>query len=213
MALTAGDITSNARTTLLDAAAVYWTDAELRRYLDEAIRATVAVKPDAYPVRGYQPLVAGTVQTIPADGVALTDITHNEVGGRVVTIVDLAMLQEANRFWPAATQQAQVEHFAIDARDPRRFMCFPPNDGAGSVFMIYGGTPAALTSAGATLPLLDIYDKALTAGVLARAYAKNSKRQDLSKATLYEQQWAQLVGARTQAQIAITPRVAEGGQA
>lgn len=209
MPLTASDITGPARGTLLDAAAVYWSDADLISYLNEAIRATVAVKPDVYPVRGYLTLTAGTVQVLADDEVALIDITHNQSGGRVVTPVDHSLLQESNRFWPAATQQREVEHFAIDPRDPRRFIVYPPNNGQGSVFAVRGGVPAALTATSDTFPLLDIYQSAMISFVLSRAYAKNTKRQDLAKATSYRGEWAALVGARTAAQTAVTPRVSQ----
>ena len=116
------------------------------------------------------------------------------------------MLQEANRFWPAATQQAEAENYAYDPRDPRRYMVFPPNNGAGSIYMVYGGTPAALTASTDTLPLPDIYEPALLAYVLSRCYAKNSQRQDLSKAQTYRGEWAQFLGMRSQAQINAAPK-------
>ncbi len=209
MTVTAGDIVVTGCATLLDASARAWPLAERIGYLNEAIRATVFVKPDAYPVRGVIPLVAGIVQVLPADGVGVIDITHNTTGRkRAVTVVDLAMLQEANRFWPAATQQAEVEHFAVDPRDPRRFNCFPPNDGTGSIFGIYGGTPAALTATTDALPLPDSYQAPLTAYVLSRCYEKNSKRQDLAKSSMYRQQWGQALGLKSQGQIATVPHVA-----
>ncbi len=208
MTVTVADIVVTGCATLLDGAARAWSVPERIGYLNEAIRATIFVKPDAYPVRGEIPLAAGIVQVLPADGIALIDITHNTTGRkRVVTVVDLAMLQEVNRFWPAATQQAEVEHFATDPRDPRRFMCFPPNDGNGHVFGVYGGTPTALTSTSDSIPVPETYQAALTAYVLSRCYEKNSKRQDLAKSSMYRQQWGQSLGLKSQAQIAVAPHV------
>lgn len=205
----ASDILTPARHTLLDAGAVAWTDAELLTYLNEAIRDSVAAKPDIYPVSGEIRLVAGIVQSLPAGGVLLIDITHNTGTGRTVTVTDLALLQEANRFWPAATQQAEVENFAVDPRTPRKFLVSPPNNGAGQVYGTYGGTPAAITVPGGTFPLLDIYQPAITAYVIGRAYAKNSKRQDLAKAAAYRQQWAQALGAKSVATTTTVPRVSQ----
>lgn len=205
----ASDLLTPARHTLLDASGVAWTDAELLVYLNEAIRESVAVKPDIYPVNGEIPLVAGIVQSLPTGGVLLIDITHNTGTGRTVSVVDLALLQEANRFWPAATQQAEVENFAVDPRTPRKFLVSPPNNGLGKVFGTYGGTPEALTAVGDTFPLLDVYQPAMTAYVIGRAYAKNSKRQDLAKAATYRQQWAQLLGAKSVAAAATVPHVSQ----
>ena len=205
----ASDILTPARGTLLDASAVAWSDAELLGYLNEGIRETVLVKPDVYPVRGALALAAGIVQVLPADGVVLIDITHNVASGRVVTVTDLALLQEANRFYPAATQQAEVENFATDPRDPRRYIVFPPNNAAGSVYAVYGGTPAGLATTGDTFPLTDVYQPPLISYVLSRAYAKNSKRQDLTKAAAYRQQWAQGLGMKSAATVAAVPHVSQ----
>lgn len=205
----ASDILTPARHTLLDASGVAWTDAELIAYLNEAIRDSVAAKPDIYPVSGEIRLVAGIVQSLPTGGVLLIDITHNTDTGRTVSVVDLPLLQEANRFWPAATQQAEVENFAVDPRTPRKFLVSPPNNGAGQVYGTYGGAPATLTALGDTFPLLDIYQPAITAYVIGRAYAKNSKRQDLAKAAAYRQQWAQALGAKSVATTTTVPRVSQ----
>lgn len=205
----ASDVITPARHTLLDASGVAWPDAELLGYLNEGLRDSVTAKPDIYPVEGEIPLVAGVVQTLPAGGVLLIDITHNVGTGRTVTVVDLPLLQEANRFWPAATRQAEVENFAIDPRTPRKFLVSPPNDGEGRAYGVYGSTPAALTALTGTFPLLDAYQPALTAYVLSRAFAKNSKRQDLAKSATYRQQWAQALGAKSVATSAAVPHVSQ----
>ena len=208
MALTAATILVDGCATLLDVAYVAWPLAERINYLNEAIRATILVKPDAYPVRGAVTPAAGLVQTLPADGVALIDILYNTTGAkRAITVCGIEMLQEANRFWPAATQQAEAENYAYDPRDPRRYLLFPPNNGAGSIYMIYGGTPAALTSDSDALPLTDVYQPALLAYVLSRCYAKNSQRQDLTKASAYRAEWGQFLGMKSQAQITVAPKV------
>jgi hypothetical protein len=207
MALTAASIVIDGCATLLDTGLVAWPLAERLTYLNEGIRATIMVKPDAYPVRGAVTPAAGLVQTLPDGGVALIDILYNTTGAkRAITLCGIEMLQEANRFWPAATQQAEVENYAYDPRDPRRYMVFPPNNGAGSVYMVYGGTPAALTASSDTLPLPDIYEPALLAYVLSRCYAKNSQRQDLSKAQTYRGEWAQFLGMKAQAQVNVAPK-------
>ena len=150
MAVSVDTILDSVSVTLLDTARRTWSRAELLGYLNEALRATAFVKPDMYPVRDFVTLAAGIAQELPADGVALIDATDNEATGRTVTQTDLALLQEENRFWPAATQQAEVENYAADPRTPRRYYVFPPNDGTGSVRVTYGAVPAALT--GSSVP-------------------------------------------------------------
>lgn len=204
------------RVTLIDSAKVTWSDAELLGYLNEALRATAFVKPDMYTIREEIGLEAGTKQVLPAGGISLMDIYRNTTSsggtGRVVTQVDEGLLEEANRFWPAATQQQQVEHFTADPRDPRRFTVFPPNDGTGVVELLYGAVPPELTDIDTdALPVPDSYENVLKSFVLASAYAKNSTKQDLGKWQAYMGSWSQGLGMKTNAQFIMSPKVAPGG--
>lgn len=196
-----------------------WANAELVGYTNRALRATVAAKPDAYTKREFVSLAAGNSQVIPDDGVLFVDLTQNEVSGLVVTQVDDALLDAANRYWPASTQQTDVEHYSADPRDPRRFNVFPPNDGAGSVQMLYGALPATLAgpvvSGGSEdIPLDTVYQEALTNHVLAQAWTKPSKRQNLAEAAQCMQAWGAALGLKAKGQQMMAPKVAvsEGKQ-
>lgn len=203
-------ITDEASTLLLDTARRTWSADDLLGYLNEALRATAFVKPDMYTVQDAFTPAAGVLQSLPSDGVALLDITQNLTGRqRNITQVDESLLEEANRFWPAATQQAEVEHFTADPRNPRRFRVFPPADGTGSVQILYGAVPPALTYEAEDLPVPDSFQTILLDFVLARAYSKNSKKQDLAKASYYRQNWAAALGLKSQAQVAVAPRVSQ----
>lgn len=184
-----------------------WTDADLIGYLNEAIRATCTVKADAYTLQASIDLVAGVVQELPAAGIALFDISQNVASGRRVTIVDRALLDEENRFWPAATQEEDVQHFAADDRAPRRFYVTPPNDGTGSVIALYGALPPEITATTDDVLLQDLYQPALVAFAISRAYLKNSKRADPAKSANAFNEWATMVGAKTKAQGETAPRV------
>jgi hypothetical protein len=208
MSITAATILDRAAELLLDTAHRTWPEDELLSLLNEALSATALVKHDFYTVQDFVTLAAGVLQTIPDDGVALLDIVRNETDGRVITQVDKSLLEEANRFWPAATQQAEVEHYTADPRNPLRFQVFPPNDGTGSVEMLYGATPPQVMYAAEEIPVPASYQAPLLDFVLARAYLKNSKRQDLAKAANFAQSWARYVGATSQAQLALSPKVA-----
>lgn len=209
MPITVETLLSGVSATLLDVARRTWDYPELVGYLNEALRATSFVKPDMYTVQDFVTLAAGIAQSLPAGGVALIDISDNEVSGRAITQTDLGLLQEENRFWPAATQEVDAENYAADPRTPRRFYIFPPNDGTGSVRVTYGAVPDALTgSSGEEIPVPDSYQHALTDFVLSKAYQKNSKRQDLAKAANYMNEWRLALGLKSQAQTAVAPKVA-----
>lgn len=207
MPITAADIVNGAALTLVDVSHVTWSAAELLGYLNEGIRATAFVKPDMVPKQVFVTLAAGVLQSIPADGIALLDIQQNEISGRVVTLVNQQLLDECQRFWPAGTREVDVEHYTADSRTPRQFKVYPPNDGTGSVEIKYGSVPAALTSQGDALPVPDTYQAALTNFVLARAYAKNTQRQDLTKSAAAMQEWGRALGLKSQAQYVLAPKV------
>lgn len=205
----ASAITNGAATTLVDTAHVTWPVDELIGYLNEALRATSLVKPDLVTEEAEILLQAGVEQSLPTNGIALIAITRNTFDRmRVVTEVDQQMLAEAQRFWPSGTPQVEVEHFTVNPATPRRFNVYPPNSGTGGVLATYGVVPPEITSVDDLLPVLDIYQQPLTDYVLARAYEKNTQRQDLVKAAAKRQDWARAIGARSQAQMAISPKVA-----
>ncbi len=206
----ASTILDSVSNTLLDTAHRTWPEDELIGYLNEALRGTAGVKADMYTVQQAFTPLAGVLQQLPSDAVGLIDITRN-LGGRnrVVTQVDDGLLEEANRFWPAATEQAEVEHFTADPRNPLRFRVFPPADGTGSIEVLYGAVPPAINYPDDEIQVPDLYQPALTNFMLSRAYAKNSKRQDTSKAAYYMQQWATLVGLKSQSQVAVAQRVSQ----
>jgi hypothetical protein len=201
------EIITDMRGKLFDPApGVGWSNTDLIGYVNEALRATANVKPDMYTIQAFVPVVTGNTQQIPDDGVALLDIDQNETG-RVVTQVDDALLDEANRFWPRATQVAEVQHYSADPRAPRRFKVFPPNNGAGSIQILYGAVHPALTALTDTILVPDSYQYALTCHALSQAWSKASKRQDPQKAQAMVVEWAQAIGMKSKAQVAVAPKV------
>lgn len=207
MSILASTILSSVATTLLDGAQRTWGEDEKLNYLNEALRATAAVHNDFYVVALPFALAVGEEQSIPGDGVGLIDVPRN-TGGRVVTQVDKGLLDESNRFWPAATKQSVVEHFTFDARNPRRFVVFPPNNGTGIVDLIYAATPPQVNYTQETIDVQASYEPALIQYVLSRCWAKNSKRQDLVKSGACLQQWGTLLGLDSKTVAAMTPKVA-----
>lgn len=209
MAVSVDDIITSVSTTLLDTAHRAWTRSEIVGYINEALAATANVKPDMYPIQEFVTLVAGITQTIPEAGVAILEVQYNQVSGRVVRQVDKDLLDEANRFWPAATQEVDVWEYAADPRDPRRYSVTPPNTGTGSVQILYGAVPDSVTgSSGESIPIAGSYLPVLIEYVLGKCYAKNSKVQDLAKSGMHMNTWGTLVGLKAKAQIAVAPKVA-----
>lgn len=211
MAVSVETVINNVARTLLDTAFRTWSRAEHVANLNIAQRLICGdYKLDAYPKREFVTLVAGIAQDLPADGTALIEITDNEASGRSVTQTDFAILQEENRFWPAATQQTEVENYAADPRTPRKFYVFPPNDGSGSVRITYGAIPPELTgSSGENIALSDAYQYPIERIMLSLAFAKNSVRQDLSKSQAFINEARLALGLKSQGQVAVAPKTSQ----
>lgn len=187
-----------------------WSDIELIGYLNEAIQATCFVKPEAYTVVASLTLTAGIVQTIPAGGHALLDVLYNTTSGNAVTQVDKALLEAADPNWKGLAGVLNVEHYTADPRSPLCFYVYPPATALAAVTILYGAVPAALTALGNTIALADAYMPALQDYVQSRAFTKPSSRQDMTKSTSHKQQWGAALGLKSQAQVLLSPKIADG---
>lgn len=199
------------RGILLDATGTAYQNSELLTWLNEALRATSNVKRDFYVKQGAIDLVAGVVQELPSDGLTVIDLIYNNHTGKVCTQCDMELLQESNRFWPADDPQENVENWAINPKNPRRFYVTPPNTGGSGVALMgsYGAVPPEITDVGDDLSVTDDNQPILVNFMLARAYSKSSKRYDPTKEAFYFNEWKQLVGLKSTSQIAIAPKVSE----
>ncbi len=207
MTINAATILDSAAGTLLDRAHRTWSASDLLNYLNEALRATAGVQPPGfYVVQVSRTLAAGEQQELPEDAVSLLDVPRN-TGGRIITQVDKGLLDESNRFWPAATQETVVEHFTFDPRNPLRFVVFPPNDGTGTADVIYNAVPPQVMYSTEDIDVSSNYESPLIQFVLAKCYAKNTKRQDLTKSAAAMQQWGTLLGVGANARNAGSPKV------
>lgn len=211
--ITAQSIITAARVDLLDPDGVNWLDADLLAMLNMAERAALALRPDLLNTRGPIPLVEGTLQELPIGGTVLMRLDEN-IGSSVrPTLVDSALLDTAMQDWPAGEASATVREYAVDPRDRRRFTVWPPNLGGGSVRGLFGIVPATTLLIGAAIHLEDQFDLALKHFVMGEAYAANTKRQDLTKATFYRGSFDKLLGMNAQSVAALTPRATNTGGA
>jgi hypothetical protein len=154
-------------------------------------------------------LVAGPVQLMPDDCISLLSIYYNVTSGEIINQVGLDLQNQSNRSWPATAQAEDVAEYMTDVRNPRRYLVYPPNDGTGSVMMLYGAEPPTLV-AGApsqTINIPDTYQNALWAYTCAMAYAKNTKRQDVAKSNTMMAMFNQFMGLRTAGQVAVAPKL------
>lgn len=212
MAVLVSAIIATLRPILLDPApGDTWLDADFIRMVSVAQRVVCLVKREAYPVRANITLAAGTKQVLPAAGLSLMQVYGNAVSGRRVTQCIAELMDVAAAYHPAATLEVDVQQYTADPRDPTRFDVIPPNDGTGSLDVLYGSTPPDLTAVGDAIVLPDVYEQVLIDIVLSMAYGQNTARTDTVKESYHWNRWGALLGISSASQVSIAAQVGMKG--
>lgn len=159
-----------------DTGGIRWLDSELLSWLNEAAVEIVRVHPEANATNTDLALVAGTRQTIPSDGTQFLNAIRNvDAGGnpgRVVRLVDQAIMNNERPTWHTDTASAVVMRFMFDQKDPFNFYVYPANDGTGKLTIVYSSAPSAVTALNDNFPLPDIYSAPAVNYVCFRAWQK-----------------------------------------
>lgn len=164
---------------LLQDDGVRWSDSELLGWVNEAQKEIVLLKPDAYSTNEIVPLVQGTKQTIPADGLLLLSVIRNisidgATPGTPVRIVDRSVLDMTQPLWHIENPSTGARHYVYDSRDPKHFYVHPAQGvEPGSLEIVYSTAPPEV-ALGDNISLDDIYTSAILNYVLYRAYMKDA---------------------------------------
>lgn len=201
-------VLTNARVLLNDTddGGIRWTDAELIAWLNEAAAEIVRIAPQANSKTTDITLVSGTAQQIPADGVQLLNVLRNAPNGRVVRIVDHAVLDNEHPDWHQKTPQVAVVRYTFDPQNPRAFHVFPPNTGTGKVTLIYSASPTTVVAKTDNIPLADIYASPLTNYICYRAWLKQiGDKESVQRAASFKQLFDGQMGVKKQAEVESDP--------
>jgi len=220
--ITGANILLRVKDTLQDTTSVRWTEAELLRYINDAQREIVNLRPDASATTANVALVVGTAQTIPTAGLRLIKVVRNmsdasggATGKRAIRIVDREILdsQEPNWHDPTVSGDAAhtttVKHYVFDEDDPRRFYVYPGASSTSTfVEIVYSAAPTDLANTSATLYIDDIYANAVIDFVLYRAYMKDAEfAGNAQRAQNHFQLFMSSVGAGFQAHTMVSPNM------
>lgn len=221
--ITAANLLLRIRDTLQDTTGVRWLDAELLRYMNDAQREIVNLRPDASSTTTNVALVVGTAQTIPTAGLRLIKVVRNmsaaggsATGKRAVRIVDREILdtQEPNWHDPTvtgdATHTTTVKHYVFDEDDPRRFYVYPGASSTSTfIEIVYSTSPTDFANtSSATMFIDDIYANALIDYVLYRSYMKDAEfAGNAQRAQSHYQLFANSVGAGAQINLISSPNM------
>lgn len=224
MTISAQSIVQRATDLLQDQTSVRWPVNELIRWLNDAQRAIVKIRPDAMNTTATMTLVAGSRQDL--DNAALTpppakliEITRNMAATSskgAVTLIPRKVLDAQTPNWHNIPGTANILHYMFDARDPKTFYVYPPALATAQLEVMYSAYPTDITepSDGAlwsavtgNLSLPDIYADDVLNYVMAKAYMKDSEfAGNADRATAYLNMVTASLGAEIAATVAVAPK-------
>ncbi|MES2320008.1 MAG: DUF6682 family protein [Pseudomonadota bacterium] len=210
--ITTASIIASAATLLQDETNIRWPQAELLKWLNDGQREIVSYKPNTSVRNVAVQLVAGTKQTLPADGISLIDIVRNmgsngATPGRSVRIVMREILDAQIPDWHTATAAAAAKHYIYSLLDQKTFYVYPPQPSSaqGYVELVYSAAPTDALLSGA-ITVDDIYQTVLLDYILFRAYGKDIEyAADVARSQSYQQSYLATLTGKAKGEAAINP--------
>ena len=225
---TGREIMEAAGTLLLDEGFDRWTLPEMRKWVNEAVKAVILAKPSAYSRSIVVTLQAGTLQVVPQAGtpkpLRILSVTRNitsegppRVAGRAIRPTDRTMLDVQEPNWHDTRYvrfRKEVRQYTFDEENPLEFYTYPGNDGTGMVEAVVSALPADIVATGdvdaiasydTEIGLQDIYLGPLTDYVCYRAQLKDDVAANVGRAAVHYQNFATAVGLKIQVERVTSP--------
>jgi len=217
--LTGANIISRVQDTLQDTTSVRWPEAELLRYINDAQREIINLRPEASATHSNVQLAVGTEQTLPTGGLRLIKVVRgmsaastSATGKRAIRIVDVDILNTQEPDWhnPSVSGDAAhgtvPKHYIFDEDDPRKYYVFPGVAGTAFVEIVFSASPADLANSSAVISVDDIFGNAIIDFVLYRCYMKDAEYAgNTQRAAQHYQLFTGSIGQGGQAQTFLSP--------
>jgi hypothetical protein len=217
MPITAQSIVRRCVETLQDTTSIRWPVAELVRYLNDGQREIIVHRPDAMVTNAAHTLIAGSRQTLPANGTKLIEVVRNSGGNkRAVRLSVREILDAQVQGWHNLAGVTEIVHFMFDPRDPKTFYVYPPAAASGaSVDIVYSALPNDVTEPAAgtdytavtgNISVPDIYGNVLQDYIMYRSYMKDSQYAgNANRATAHYAAFANALGLEIKATVGVAP--------
>ena len=182
-----------------------WPKEELLDYVNDAQRAIVLRRPDAYTVDVDDfSCVAGTKQSLPSDALRLIDITRNESGRAIKGPFDKSVLDDNYPNWYSGNAATEAELFIYDERNPKTFYVYPGVALSTKLTAVYSKAPPAITLAQndalQVISLDDIYVNAIIEWSMYRCYMKDAEyAANPNKSMMHQNAFRTQLGEKSQA--------------
>lgn len=212
MTVTAQQIIDRAAKQLVDQTNVVWPRSELLGWLSVGQRLIVMLQPSATNTIATVQLVAGSRQSVPADGWMLLEVIRNmgttgTAPGRAIRVVSRKLLDAYNPTWHSDPKSGTVQNYVYDLQDQLAFFVYPPSNGTNYVELNYSALPAHLTSESQNIDVPDAYEEALVHYLMFRALSKNAAFAANPQAEMYLTLFNSVIGGKLSAEQANNPNL------
>lgn len=210
MSLTVDEIFERTRRVLLDEDGVRWADAELLDWYNEGLLDAVTRRPGLLVAAPETfSCVAGTIQSIPANRIALVSAGRNlgpsatPINGPVPTVTNKELVDKLIPDWQSDATSAVITMIIGSQSVPYSFWVYPPQPASnqGRLEMIFSTRPTVVTSTATAFELHDEHAPILVEYLLYRSWLKDSESQvSAQRSASHLTNYLGLLGANQQPQ-------------
>ncbi|MBH2008286.1 MAG: hypothetical protein I8H71_01165 [Xanthomonadaceae bacterium] len=217
MAISAKSIIHRGVVTTQDTTSIRWPIEEWVRYLNDGQREIMLHRPDAFNKSATIDCVAGTKQSLPADGAKLIDVRRNNSGAskRAIRMCNREILDAQLPNWHGLSGAGEIVHFMYDVREPKVFWVYPPATTAAKVDIAYSASPTDIAeptpgsdfnAVVGDVAVADIYANALLDYMLYRVYLKDADyAANGARSTAHYAAFATALGIEIKTTLAVAP--------
>ena len=235
MGLSSASIAAKTSLLLVDETGIRWSVPEMCKWINAATNELVMLKPTALTANVAVELRPGTKQNLVGatfkdtqSGVSTTikpiqllDVSRNlgasgleDDAGRAVTGIARDILDTTLPGWHTVIA-GEVQHYAFDPKDPKRFYVYPGTAGNWHVEVIVSRSPVnALGDDDATYgtndidpEIDDIYEGALVDYCMYRAYLKDSEHtSNAQRAQWHYEAFRSALGGKVRSEFTLRPQ-------
>ncbi len=184
MASTVADVATRARDVINDPGKVRWTDAELMRWVGDALDLILKANKMLFVKRANFSTVVGAIQTI---GFARASEFVEVIG---VPLCDRAALDAYSPGWQNGASGA-IQHWLPSIETRLGFLVYPPSPGGVTLKVVYVEAPAEFTALTDALPVADEYVGLLADFVIGMSEAKDAAHVNSGRAQTFMSAFAQ----------------------
>lgn len=224
MTIAASAIVRRATDLLQDQTSIRWPVSELVRWLNDAQRTIVKVRPDSMNTTATMTLAAGSRQDLDAGALTpppakLIEITRNVAATSTkgaVRLVPRQILDAQVPGWHNLAGSVNIAHYMFDPRDPKTFYVYPPATALAQLEVMYAAFPtdvaepadgAIWSAVVGNLSVSDLFADDVLSYVMAKCYLKDSEYAgNVDRAAAYIAMLKESLGAEIAATLAVQPK-------